>query len=450
MTNLDRWLLYTDGLSSPQNYIEWGYRYLIGASLQRRVWIGGDSPDEHALFANSYVVLVGKPGIGKSLVINTVKNFLSFWKLKDSIKMNGETREEDKKLVEAILASDIENAQNAELQVKNKKQDLIDPLLIPIAADATSYEALVEAVAQSYRRINYLKYDENTNKQTVKIYGHSSPCFCLPELVSLLRKRTDDTVNYMLGLYDCPPDYTYKTKTQGTDRVRRGCLNLLGGITPSNMETIFNDHLIGDGFSSRAFFIHAQKNRKSQCFIPPMTPEQLEVKRPLLEHIRNLTALYGPVTIDPDTRAWMEEWWHNYDFIGHATKSPKLEHYFSRKNIHVMKVALMNHFGESLEMRLTKDELQKAIDDLEAEEKNMNLAIIVDSQNPIARIGRKIMEFLATGRKDWVEILVAMNDYANKLQLEEAISFLQETGQVTTEQETDKDTEEKVIYWRIK
>src|ERR1039457_7010245 len=58
MTNKEKWLSYTSGLSSPQNYIDWGYRYLIGASLQRRVWIGspyGDPSEEYQpCFPNSY------------------------------------------------------------------------------------------------------------------------------------------------------------------------------------------------------------------------------------------------------------------------------------------------------------------------------------------------------------------------------------------------------------
>ena len=244
MTNYERWLSLTSGLSSPQNYIDWSFRYLIGASLQRRVWVG---PSHQQCFPDMYVILVGRPGIGKGLAIREVSSALSYWKLKDAIKYNSKLDEVQKLTADSVLQSDIENAQSNELQASNKKNAIVDPLLIPLAADATTYEALVSAVASSYRRINYIAFDEKIQQNVLKIYGHSSLCFSLQELSSLLRARTNDTVNYLLGLYDCPEDYTYDTKTKGKDRVRRGCLNLLAGTTPSFMRSIFDSKLVDEG-----------------------------------------------------------------------------------------------------------------------------------------------------------------------------------------------------------
>ena len=52
----------------------------------------------------------------------------------------------------------------------------------------------------------------------------------------IMRKKTNDTVNLLLGLYDCPDDYEYVTKNSGEDRVKRGCVNLLAGTTPGFSE----------------------------------------------------------------------------------------------------------------------------------------------------------------------------------------------------------------------
>lgn len=456
MTNFERWLSYTSGLPSPQNYIEWSWRYLIGAALQRRVWIGSphqkESEEHQPCFANSYVILVGNPGTGKGLPIREVSNFLKFWKLKDAIKIaENLTNQQQKETAATVAADDLKMAKDHELQTRNKQNNIVEPLLIPVAADATTYEALVEAVANSYRRVNYISKDKDGNPK-LGIYGHSSICFSLQELASLLRKRTDDTVNYMLGLYDCPVDYEYSTKTQGKDRVRRGCLNLLAGTTPGFMQSIFNDELIDEGFSSRSFFIYANKKRFSTFFIAPLTPEQIEHRIQLLDHIRNLTALYGNVKIDPETYEFLAKWWDDYEKDMHkrVNNSPKLLPYYARKNIHVMKVAMQEHFSESLDLHIPLDTFKKAIEILAEEEKNMHLAITLEGKNPLSNISRKVLELLEAEPKNFVDLHVDTFSIADKKQLEDALTFLIETGQVEPEPRVDETTDTSVNYFKLK
>lgn len=452
MTNRERWLSYTSGLSSPQNYIEWGFRYLIGAALQRRVWIGSpysDPSEEYQpCFANSYPILVGPPGTGKGLVIKAVASFLRYWKLKDAIRVNGEkTAPEIQQTIDSVYDANLRDARDNELQCKNRQNSIIEPLLIPIASDATTYEALVESVAQSYRRINFVKPDGK-----VGIYGHSSICFCLEELGSLLRKRTNDTVNYLLGLYDCPLDYEYKTKTQGMDRVRRGCLNLIAGTTPNFMKTCFDEGLTEQGFSSRVFFICAQKPRRWQGFIPPLTAEQLVHKKELLEHVRKLASLYGCVKVDPKTYQFMDDCMKKWgeSRLNRSNSSYELEAYYARKNIHTFKVALQDHFAESLDMYVPFERFENAVEELDVEEKNMHLAITLEGKNPLSSISRKILELLLEGEKNFVDLHVATFNIADRKQLEEALTFLTDTLQIVPDIREDQNTGKTMQYWRLK
>lgn len=399
-----------------------------------------------------YVILVGRPGIGKGLAIREVSSALSYWKLKDAIKYNSKLDEVQKLTADSVLQSDIENAQSNELQASNKKNAIVDPLLIPLAADATTYEALVSAVASSYRRINYIAFDEKIQQNVLKIYGHSSLCFSLQELSSLLRARTNDTVNYLLGLYDCPEDYTYDTKTKGKDRVRRGCLNLLAGTTPSFMRSIFDSKLVDEGLSSRTFFIFSEKNRKSVFFIPELTDEQKQHKKELYDHIRQLTGLYGKARVSQQTWDFLADWWDNYEksLDNRSNNSVKLMPYYSRKNIHVMKVAMAIHFAESLDMTIPQLCFEQAINVLEKEEKNMHLALMMDGTNPISKISNKIIDYLKLGRKNFVDIYIHVFEMGTKQQIEEALSFLTDTGKATLESEVDEITTRSVQYWRLK
>ena len=167
-SNFERWLDYTSGLTSPQNYVDWTWRYIVSASLQRRVFL---PPEHRPCFANLYVVPVGRAGLGKGLMVTEASDFLRHWKLKDALLLNRETFSlEEKNKVNTIHQMDVEKAQDAELQPKNSKNSAIEPILIPVAANATTYEALVQAVAESYRRINFV--DNSGDKPKLGTYGH--------------------------------------------------------------------------------------------------------------------------------------------------------------------------------------------------------------------------------------------------------------------------------------
>ena len=452
MNNFDKWRDYTSGLSSPQNYIDWSWLYLVGAALQRRVWLG---PTHQPCFPNKYVIFVGDPGIGKGLPINQVLSFMRNWKRKDAIRLNAEGT--------GLAAKDIENANlvmDGELQKASEKEyqgkakgnkDVIEPLLFPMAADATTYEALTMAVGDSFRMCNFISTKpDGTNK--LDWYGHSSLCFVLPELASLFRKRTEDTINYMLGLYDCPLDYEYDTLTRGKDRVRRGCLNVLAGTTPSFMQSTFDDRLADEGFNSRTFYVYARENRKNQFFIPALSAEQEKHKIDLLNHIRQLSALYGNVKVDQDTWQYLQDWWDEQERNKNSrvNKSVKLKPYYSRRNIHVMKMAMAFHFSESLEMFIPLETFKQTISFLEAEEKNMHLAINMGGDTPEAKMCIKIMESISGCQKNIVELLIDTRKYGNKDLLYNCLDTLEETGEILKIRVPDEITKQPQLYWKMK
>lgn len=446
MTNREKWLSYTSGLSSPQNFIDWAWRYIITASLQRRVWLGYDNQQ---CFPNQYIILTGPPGVGKGLVIKEVSYFLRFWKLKDAHKIylngSGDTlTQEQKNVIEAVKQADLDKANKEEHQPKNKKNEHVEPLLIPMAADATTYEALIAAVSNSYMRINYLMDNEKTGQKDVKVYGHSSMCFSLQELASLLRKRTDDTVNYLLGLYDCPIDYEYDTKTQGMDRVRKGCINLLAGTTPSFMERVFNQELVDEGLSSRTHFIYSGKNRKNQFFIPKRTEEQLGYRVELLDHVRRLASLYGEIIITDEVKAYLESWWDKFNIeeLSKKDENYKLFPWLARLNIHIMKVALAEHFSEHTTLEIPLETFIKATEICLNESKTMHLAITMESKNPLAKISKKILDLLKIKKQmNLVDIITDMWESSDQQQTREAIDFLLETNQIQVDMIKDETTE---------
>ena len=396
MTNKEKWLQYTDGLSSPQNYIDWGWRFIIASALQRRVAYGADPKTGYMpLYANMYGVLYGPPGTGKSILLDQVGYFLSYHKKKDFHTAKPSSSKEEAFVIAQTEKANLEAAEDATIKSK-KASETVDPPLFPSAPDATTYEALVDSMSGSFRRINYTKFlSDGTSK--LDVYGHCSMYFKLDELGSLFRKKADSVVNYLLGLYGCPNEYEYKTKTSGEDRVLRGCLNFLAGTTPEFMEEVSNDKLIGNGFAARCYFICANKNRKTVFSPPKLTPLQLQYRDELLAHIKELAKLYGEARVDVETVAYLTKWWEDCESgkIPRANKSAKLDSYYARKNIHAIKVAMMEHFGESTELFIPLKTFKYVIEIvLEKEELTMHLALATDSGNPLSKVTNKIYDYI--------------------------------------------------------
>jgi hypothetical protein len=448
MTNEERWLEYTSGLPSPDNFIEWSFLYLISASLQRRVWT---PPDHDRVYPNMYITLVGDPGVGKGGPIRAVSSILTEHKLEDH-KDTSKFKGDEKVVADAVIDNDIKVAQEDMVKGKNKDASIEKALLIPVAADAVTYEALIQSMSYCLRRINYLK-TEPDGKQRMAIYSHSSQCFCLEEIASLFRKHQNDLVNFLIQAYDCGESYEYRTKTAGRDRILRICVNFLGGTTPDFMQETFDDALVNQGYSSRTFYIYGHKNRKSVFFRPELTEAQRGYRKELSAHVKALTKLYGQIRIDQSTMDWLTRWKEDFDAKPEmrTAKSPKMKAFWARMNIHVMKVAMAKHFSESLEMYIPLETFKWAIDFIMHEANSMQLALTVGGDNPLAKSSAKVYEYLVhVGKKTFKELLAQFWEKLRKTELEEVLNYLQQVDQVYCRQITDNTTGETHIYYHAK
>lgn len=425
MTNFERWNKYTESLPSPQSFVDWGFYYLISAALQRRVWC---PPDWRRCYANMYVTFVGRAGIGKGQVIRSVSEILNYYLLSDV----------SRKVSDAQMQMVVDATATIDMKEAKEGDDKDPPKMIVVASDAVTYEALIQQMARCVRRVNYKQLNTVTGVEESKVASHSSLCFCLEELESLLREKTQSLRTFLIQAYDCGDKYEYRTKTQGMDRVKHICLNFLAATNPDFMQSTFDDRLLSSGYASRTFFIFATKNRKSVFFLPELTEEQKQHKLAIAEHVKKLYSLYGQIELEPETMAYLENWVAQVEKDPTINKSPKLEHFRSRLNIHVMKVAMAMHFGESLEMKISLDTFKKAIAFITTEMTRMHLALTMNQKNPLAGVADKILAHLKLtyndGGKKFNELLAEFYGDVDKGKLQEILETLELLSKITTEQ----------------
>jgi hypothetical protein len=438
MTNLERWRAYTRDLVSPDSFVNMGFYYLIGACLQRRIWYG---PDQDMLFPNVYFILVGEPGVGKGLILGKINYFLKFFQKKD----RNLTPEE----LEVLIITGRRPLNDGQREISeaemggttiNGKVKLIDPpLLFPVGADDTTYQALTQSLADSNRSIDL---PANIFLAPTGKYVYKSVAFCIEELSSLFNKDAERVANFLLCAFDCK-DYRYETKSQGKDILRKPCLSFIGGTTPAFMQKAFSSTMLNDGFCARSVFVYEFSNRHHKFKIEDLDIEQLEARAQILRHIHALSKLVGRVTLTEEAEAFCRDYFEVQLPSGkvRVNKSQKLNNYYGRKKVHTIKMAMLVHFADKLDMVITLEEVKKALSILDEIESRMHYALTFGA-NPLAGVQKELMKFLSEKAKmsndpmvigmTFEELWIQFVTDVREAELKEVLSFCLTTGLVKT------------------
>jgi hypothetical protein len=118
----------------------------------------------------------------------------------------------------------------------------------------------------------------------------------------------------------------------------------------------------------------------------------------------------------------------------------------------MQKVAMAMHFSESCEMIIPLEIIKKAIKFLEVEVKSMHLALMLETRDAGSKMVKKILELLREGEMTYVALYFKLHealDMLDKKKLEEALDFLNETKQITSEIKADADTGSSVVWWKL-
>lgn len=430
---LQDWHEYCKDLQSPQSYIDMAFYSMIGAALQRRVWVG---PTEMPIFSNLYVILVGDPATGKGLVLRPIKEMLCYWKQNSTAMKLDKLDEKSRKQI-------LEAAEELRVEAAKKGEVFQDPLIFPMTADSTTYEQVVTENAKAIRTLRLTSPNEKMAPSG--IYTHNSLIFLLPELDSLFKKHQEDVIKYLTAAFD-GDQYEYKTKTQGTAQIRRPCLTFLAGTNPDFINESFSNKLIGGGFASRVIFVFEERPRFYRFAIPEFSSEQLECKQRIINRLKELSRYFGQVQFTPDALTFLKEVFENGK---HKTNNnPRLEHYYGRKNLHVQKLAMAMHFADNNDMTIGLDIAKEALRILAELEIKMHLALSFgDEDNPLSKLIHRILKNLSKSQ-DGMLYETLWGAVQGHPMYNEAIAFLLNTNQIRKETFIDQKTgKDKAKYY---
>lgn len=295
----------------PKNYHQWVAISCIAAALQRKCWLewGGGL----TFYPNMYTVLVGPPG-----------------KTRKGTAMGVGER-------------------------------LIHSLELPVSAEATTREALIEMLEESKS-----EFIDRTTSQT---RTHCSLTILSPELTVFLGHQNLVLMDNLTDWFDCKEIFTYRTKRSGTNVVKGVWVNLLGATTPEMLRTALPMNAIGGGFTSRVIFIYEDKKHKlSPC--PFYTEEENQKLTDLELDLAHIATLQGRFKVTEEFINYWIEWYSHQDAHPPFT-DPLFDGYISRRPTHVFKLSMICSVSRNDSMVIGVEDLKRAISLLESAEVKM-------------------------------------------------------------------------------
>ena len=348
-----------------------------------------------ASYPNIFTLLVGPPAAGKSRVISQIADIIKSEKLTEP----------------------------------NKEKNKMVPMF-PYGADTTTQESLLRYLRDDCMR-KFEVADNRLGGKAKRKRSHYSICFMIEELGVLFRKNSEDMVNMLNQFYDSR-SYHYKSKHQGSDDITNLCVTMLAGTTPSFIREAFSDKIISQGFTSRVIVVFGHAPRFFRQF-PGLSEEQQQYRKDIVDYLLKLHEVAGEVRLSPEATAWHKELYESGDLMKkRVNKDPRLDNYYGRKNVHLLKTAMLIHFADNTDPVITLDDMKKAFKLLAITEHKMHEAFNTVGRNPIGEITKHILRFIIDSdagvryKKLWLNFVSEVS----KQELDQVLEFLVTTGQV--------------------
>jgi hypothetical protein len=302
------YLKYTEGTEPPTAYHLWCAISAIASSLERKVYIKWGT---ETIYPNQYIILIGASG-----------------KCRKGVAF-------------AIC------------------QDLVREVGVPLSAESITREALIRDIKEALS--SYSDPDGGT-------IFHCSLCSYQEELSIFLGQADIRFLADLTDWYNCKPDWTYRTKNMGTDKIQNICFNLLGGTAPDWLVSIIPQEAIGGGFTARCIFIVEEE--KKHLVARPRPPDG-NLRKALIADLEQIHIMAGEMKFSPDAEDLYAHW---YEFKSAASgvKDPKFESYNERRATHIKKIAMAISASRGSDRIITVHDFNRALAILEGAEKKMS------------------------------------------------------------------------------
>lgn len=344
-----------DWLTMYQNYAEdgfcptafhtWAGIVTLAAACERRIWI---DHGRYQTYGNIYILLISRPGVGKSTAINSSQAILR--------GLRGRSPE-DKGI--NFISQQSSEAGFYDPQFKRKKEF----------------------------------YVQNDKKS-------QSPGFIIFSEAANSMKEMPGGGNIMKALtefYDCPSYWSKSLTKQETLELTNICPTLLGACTFSDLPDIIPSRNLEGGLASRFIYI-PEFERKIRTPSFKTTSMNEIVKQKLIEDLQVIYSKSGEMHMDPDFyQDWSRLHGESDEALNKATNS-HLECLLARRFLNIEKLSILIALSETDNTIITGKHWERATSFFDAQAKHLpkilEFSSVTDDQKSMTDA---IVRFVSSG-----------------------------------------------------
>jgi len=373
---LDAFEEYCSWMECPREWVLWSGISCLSSTLKRScyLWYRGIK-----FFPNQYIILVGPPGIGKGEAINKGYEIASETKTINYIK------------------------------------------------DWHTPQEILEELADGFQHLG-LKPGQVV---TTNVIQDHTCCIMAPELAVFLQQY-DNLHSLMCAWWD-QNKFDYKTKNKGKHVIEDMSVSLLGGCVPDYVRSLSKDRLapITGGFTARTIFVYATEKFQlvdDNFGIP--SQQQALLKKHLVNDLKHISTLQGELSVEKSAAILWQEVYKRHNTKG-TIDSDASTNFKSRISSHIIKTAISISISESDSLTITRDQLRRAIEYIEAIRDKVDIVFRSVGESPLANIQAKIVTYIDTiGSTSYKTLLKAMYRDATEDQVQAIIRLLIQVGLV--------------------
>lgn len=306
MSWIEDFLTYTSNRPSPPLFRKWAAISAVAGVLERKVWVRSFNTDLHP---NLYVLLVGPPAVGKTVMISEVDRL---W-----------------------------------ISLRNDQTPSTGHY---VASTDLTGAAIIDELHEAQRRI--IKPE-----QIPSVISFNSLLVASNELGTLIPAYEPAMMNFLTDVYD---GKRYDQKRRGRRdepiRIPNPQLNLLAGTTPSYLNNFMPEGAWDQGFISRVIIIYSGDNMMRNPFIEI---DEDGGWKELQRGLAKIGSYFGRFTLTSETKEAFIAW--HMGGGKPVPNHPRLLHYNGRRSAHLLKLCMIASADRTDKLVVEMDDYHAAL-----------------------------------------------------------------------------------------
>lgn len=299
---IEEYLSLTEHLRAPYSFRLWSGISVLSCILERRAWTVTDGT--FPLIPNQYIILAGGPGSGKTTMVSLAK----------------------------LMTRDL----------------------------AATYPQGIFVGPDNPTKASFLQQFEKSTKFSINGMGlpmySAMSMFCM-ELGVFISKYEKDFIADLTHIYDNPPLYTAPRKISASSTIEAPTLNILAAATPDALGDTIPEVAWSQGFTARFVFIYgALPPTYRDMFTKPKQNDFKILQDKLREYFDNI---HGEFVWEEEAKN-ADRHWFNEEDQAPIPKYGRLAHYLSRRNEHLMKLAMVSAVSAEHGLVVTESDFRRA------------------------------------------------------------------------------------------